>query len=226
MATRKKTARKKAARKKTSAGKKTAKKPARKATRKKATRKKATAKKATRKTAAAKKPARSSTRKTTGSKAAPRRKPSAPQEAPEVAIASRIVAAAVDPSSFDMEALYTPDCVSIEGNGARVEGYAGLREKTAGWQALLESSTWEARHVFTRPGAIAIEWDAQIKFKDGRSVRMSELAIHELRGGRIAAERYYYDPASIAPPEQPREPYTPSAIDPPAGDSGIDPMDL
>ena len=132
---------------------------------------------------------------------------------------------ATRPSKFDIADLYTLDCVSIEGNGMRVEGHAGLRAKVAEWQAGLESSTWEARHVFTRPGAIAIEWDAQIKFKDGRSVHMNELAVHELRGGKIAAERYFYDPAALAPSE-PRTPYTPSNVAPRRDDSGIDPMDL
>ncbi len=210
------------------------------ATRKKTTRKKATKKKATRKKATGKRApgkkrpaparkkaasARRTARKKTARQAAPKRKPAEPRETPEAALVRRILAAAADPSKFDIADLYTLDCVSIEGNGMRVEGHAGLRAKVAEWQAGLESSTWEARHVFTRPGAIAIEWDAQIKFKDGRSVRMNELAVHELRGGKIAAERYFYDPAALAPSE-PRTPYTPSNVAPRRDDSGIDPMDL
>lgn len=218
MATRKKATRKKASRKK-AAGKATQKKATRKTARKKTARKKP-AVKAARKKAAGKPTATRSARK-----AAPKRKPAPAPEPPEVAIARKIIAAAEDSSSFELGDLYAPDCVSVEGNGMRFEGHSGMREKNAGWQAGLESSSWEAHHVFTRPGAISIEWEAQIKFKDGRSVRMREVAIHELRGGKIAAERYYYDPSSIAP-DEPREPYTPSQIDPPSSDSGIDPMDL
>jgi len=213
MATRKKTTRKKATKKK--------------ATRKKATRKRAPGTKRTssgRKTAR-RKSAASTARKKTARKAAPKRKPAAPREAPEAAVVRRILAATSDPSKFDIADLYTLDCVSIEGNGMRIEGHAGLRAKVAQWEAGLESSTWEARHVFTRPGAIAIEWDAHLKFKDGRSVHVNELAVHELRGGKIAAERYFYDPSALAPPES-RTPYTPSNIAPSPDDSGIDPIDL
>ncbi len=213
MATRKKTVRKKATRKK--------------ATRKKATRKSAPAKKtsAPRKTTPRKKTAAPTARKKTARKPAPKRKPAEPRETPEAALVRRILAAAADPSKFDITDLYTLDCVSIEGNGMRVEGHAGLRANAAQWQAGLESSTWEARHVFTRPGAIAIELDGTIKFKDGRTVHMNELAVHELRGGKIAAERYFYDPSKLAPPE-PRTPYAPSTVAPRPDDSGIDPMDL
>ena len=206
----------------------TRKKPARKATRKKATRtksgRKATQKKATRKKSAKKAPRKQAPKK----KAAARKKPD------PAAIARKIIAAAVDPSKFVMEDLYAPDCVSIEGNGMRTEGYAGLREKNAGWESAVESATWNARNVLTGPNSIAIEWDAQIKFKDGRSVQINEMAIHELHGGKIVAERYFYDPAAIAPPAAASQPpprpephYTPDPQPKPhrAGDD-IDPMDL
>lgn len=234
MATRKKAARKKTATRKKSPAR-SSKKGAAKATRKKAPKKKTAARKP------AKKKAAPSPRKTTGkqagkktvkqaaarkaSSATPAPRPVAPPaEPPEVALAKRIVASANDPSGFELADFYTPDCVSIEGNGMRSEGHSGLRQKIAEWEAGLAGSTWEARKVFTRPGAIAIEWHAQIEFKDGRSVTLDELAVHELRGGKIYRERYYYDPASLAPSE-PREPYKPSNISPPS-DSGIDPMDL
>ncbi len=218
------------------------KKTAKKATRKKAPAKRAAGKKtagketASRKTAA-KKPAR---KKTAARKAAPSRasvkkvaqKAAAPRpKAPDsAAIARKIIEAATHPAKFVLEDLYTPDCVSIEGNGTRSEGYAGLREKGAGWEAGLQSSTWVPRHVFTNPNAVAVEWDARITFKDGRSVQLNELAVHELRDGKIVAERFFYDPSALAPPEpppppKPRPPYEPDPIAPPA-DDGIDPMDL
>ena len=117
--------------------------------------------------------------------------------------------------------------MSIEGNGNVAEGHSGLRQKTAEWEAGLERGRWEARKVFTRPNQIAIEWHAEITFKDGRTVEMDEMAVHELRGGKIFRERYYYDPGALAP-RGAREPYTPSEdiAPPPADGSGIDPLDL
>jgi len=243
MATRKKTARKASSKKATRT-----KTPARKATRKKAAKKAAPRKTAGKKTVA-KKAKRKATPKKTPKKAA--KKPAA-RKAPAAAarkkpdataaLVRKILAAAADPSKFVIEDLYAPDCVSIEGNGMRVEGHAGLREKNAGWEAGLESATWNARNVLTGPNSIAIEWDAQIKFKDGRSLQMNEMAIHELRGGKIVAERYFYDPTALAPPAAEPEPppapepqpepaakasYTPDPQPTPASaDDDIDPMDL
>jgi len=212
----------------------TRKKTAKKATGKKASRKKTSGKKVTRKKATRKKATRKKARKKAPKKA-PARKAPARKKPDTAAIARKIIAAAVDPSKFVIEDLYAPDCVSIEGNGMRSEGYAGLRQKNEGWDAGLESSTWNARNVLTGPNSVAIEWDAQIRFKDGRSLQINEMAIHELRGGKIVAERYFYDPAALAPPAREPKPapapephYTPDPLPEPRESSGddIDPMDL
>ncbi len=211
----------------------TRKKSTRKATRKKA-RKKAPRKKASRKKAARKATRRRATKTTAARKKAPKKKAAARKKTDPAAIARKIIAATIDPSKLVIEELYAPDCVSVEGSGMRVEGWAGLREKNAGWEAGVESSTWNARNVLTGANSIAIEWDAQIKFKDGRSVQLNEMAIHELLGGKIVAERYFYDPTAIAPPTAAAEPapskphYTPEAVSQPSDtdDGGIDPMDL
>ena len=46
---------------------------------------------------------------------------------------------------------------------------------------------------------VAIEWDARVVTRGGKTVEWSEVAIHQIRGGKIVAERYYYDPQQLAP---------------------------
>ena len=81
-------------------------------------------------------------------------------------------------------------------------GLQSLRSKLAGWLAGLRSATWKARHIFVSGKTIAIEWEADVTFKDGRQVKLIEIAVHEVRGDKIFAERFYYDPRGLMPPAQ------------------------
>ena len=91
-----------------------------------------------------------------------------------------------------------------------------------------ETQAWKARKIWTKGNTIAIQWDAQLKFRDGRSVEFEEVAMHEVRGGKIVAERYYYDPAVLMPPPQPEALPQPPPPDPapPPGSPQLDPIDL
>jgi limonene-1,2-epoxide hydrolase len=170
--------------------------------------------------------------------------PRAPSSRPTPAeeLARRIVAAMDDEFNIDLGKLYTEDAVSEEPAGGTVSGLQSLRSKLAGWLAGLRSATWKARHVFVSGKTIAIEWEANVVFKDGRTVKLVEVAVHEVRGDKIFAERYYYDPRAFMPPAQatraePARPATKPVARPaprptPADDddedegSGVDPMDL
>jgi hypothetical protein len=207
-------------------------------------RKKSTA----RKPAAAKKPAGTTARKGT-KKAGGRKKGAgrAPSHRPTPAeeLARRIVTAMDDEFNIDLGRLYTEDAVSEEPAGGTMTGLQSLRSKLAGWLAGLRGATWKARHVFVSGKTIAIEWEANITFKDGRQAKLVEVAIHEVRGDKICAERYYYDPRGLMPPAQAARPDSPQRQTPPrprpaprpasAADddeededegSPIDPMDL
>ena len=39
-----------------------------------------------------------------------------------------------------------------------------------------------------------------MKLRGGPTVPMREVGIHEVKNGKIVAERYYYNPAAMAPP--------------------------
>lgn len=147
------------------------------------------------------------------------------RKAPSIdAVARRIVAAAVKPAKFKLEDLYTDQSVSAEsGPGVPVTGLEGLRRKMDTWSQIQEAQTWRPVSVLTKGNKVVIEWDADVTLRGGRKVKFKEVAVHEVKGGKIASERYYYDPGQLAPPSQAaRPPTTPpsSTPRPMAGSSG------
>ena len=174
-------------------------------------------------------------RKKGGALRAPSRRPSPTDE-----LAKRIVAAMDDEFNIDLGKFYTEDVVSEEAAGGTTSGLQSLRSKLAGWLAGLRSAHWKARNVFVAGKAICIEWEADVVMKDGRNVKLREVAVHEVRGDKIFAERYYYDPRGLMPPQQPArpEPARPAPRPRPLPatrhadseeddeGSGVDPMDL
>ena len=155
-------------------------------------------------------------------------------------LARKIVRATTgDTGNVKLEDLYAEDCTSIEATGGSpAVGLAGLQEKLNGWMSVVDSQAWKARHVWVKGHTIAIEWEADLKFRDGRRIQFEEVAVHEVRGGKIVAERYYYDPAVLAPPSQQAQRGTPSQEkpspvpaeiprhEPPVGTPPLDPVDL
>lgn len=173
----------------------------RKASKGKTAQKSPARKKAARRTAARKKPAR--------------KKASARPKTPTAeAIARKIVRATKDPSKLVVEDLYAEDCVSEEaGGGEPAVGHEAIKAKNAFWEEFQDSSktVWTPKNTFTKKNLICIEWQADVAARDGRSLTLQETAIHELRGGKIVRERYYYDPSVIGPPaEEAAEPPAPT----------------
>ena len=162
-----------------------------------ATAKKRTAKKAVRgKKAARRAPAK---KKAAAKKAAPK-----PAASGLEALAKKIVRMSQLPTfgAAEIRELYHPDCVSVEASGATSTGYAGLEEKMKGWEAMTASMVARPRNVWTGKGTICIEWDSTVTTRDGRTVQLQETAVHEIQNGKIKSERYYYNPAALAPPQQ------------------------
>ena len=163
-----------------------------------AAKKKASAKKPARKgaasaKAAAKKPAK---RAAPAAKKKPAKAP-ARRFTPAEELANRILSAMDDERTIDLGRFYTEDAVSVEPGGGTQTGLQALRSKLAGWLAGLRSSNWKARHIFVSRNALCIEWEADLVMKDGRQVKLCEVAVHELRGEKICRERYYYDPRAL-----------------------------
>ena len=191
----------------------------------------ATARKSTKKVAA---------KQSTGGKAVKRKAASAAgkratKTTPSLeSVARKIVRVTKNLSQLKIADLYSESCSSIEpGPGEPVVGLEALDQKLAFWMSSVEQQTWKPRNVWIKGNTIAIQWDADLKFKDGRSVAFEEVAVHEVRGGKIVAERYYYDPSVLAPPPEEVAPEPPVQIrrtgpdpTPPAGSPPLDPIDL
>ena len=166
---------------------------ARKKTTKKATRKKATAK------------ATSRTRVAQPRKATAKRKVSGRTEqklSPTEALARKIVRFANQPGKLDLSEIYAEACVSFEPQAPPASGIAGLREKNAFWESIVASQSWTAKSTFVKGNRICIEWHCDLKLRDGRELELEEVALHEVRGGKIVSERYYYDPSVLAAPTE------------------------
>ncbi len=191
----------------------------------------ATARKSTKKVAAKK----STRAKAVGRKAAGAAGKRATKPTPSVeSVARKIVRVTKNLSQLKLADLYSESCSSIEpGPGEPVVGLEALDQKLASWMSSVEQQTWKPRNVWIKGNTIAIQWDAELKFKDGRSVAFEEVAVREVRGGKIVAERYYYDPSVLAPPPEELAPEPPIKTrrtgpdpTPPAGSPPLDPIDL
>ena len=157
-------------------------------------RKKKAAKSKARKKAGRRAPAKA--RKPARKKAAAKR----PDPAAELAAFARKIVK-VTSDGGDYMALYAPEVTSTEASGDVSHGLSGLAEKGKNWEKMQEGVTWKARSVCVdaRSGTICIEWDATVKLRGGPTVPMPEVAIHQVKNGKIVAERYYYNPMALMP---------------------------
>ena len=114
------------------------------------------------------------------------------------ALARKIVRA-TNLAEFPLRDFYTDDAVSEEATGDVSRGIAGLEDKLKRWEQMQTGTKWKARNVWTRGNTICIEWDAEVTMRDGRTVKLREIGVHEIKGGKIRAERFYYNPMQLAP---------------------------
>jgi hypothetical protein len=130
-------------------------------------------------------------------KAKPRRAVRA--AAPTIDSVARKIVRATQQPDFPFVTLYAVDCSSAEAGGEPVLGHAGVEAKLKGWEQMQMGTKWKARNVWTGKNTVCIEWDAEVQMRDGRLVRLREIAVHEIENGKIQAERFFYNPAAFAP---------------------------
>ena len=122
---------------------------------------------------------------------------------PDIAAVARRIVRATQKPDFPFVTLYAPECTSAEPRGEPARGHAGIEEKNARWAQMQTSSRWKARNVWTGRNTVCIEWEGEVTLRDGRKVSLSEVAVHEIKGGKILHERFYYDPAALSPAPAP-----------------------
>jgi ketosteroid isomerase-like protein len=157
-------------------------------------------KRSSRKPARGKSARRATPKKKSPKKAAPKKAAASGIEA----LAKKIVRMSQGPTfgAAEIRELYHPDATSTEATGQTAKGYAALEQKMKGWEQMAAGMVSKPRNVWTGRNTICIEWDSTVTMRDGRSVQLRETAVHEIRNGRIQSERYYYNPAALAPPQQ------------------------
>lgn len=149
----------------------------------------------------AKAPAPSTARKASG-----RANPS-PARTPAGAVAlsdlRRIARAIVTSTSVGnekrMRSLYAGDVVSEEvATGEKVRGLDRLEEKVSLPADLRRRADWSVRNLWCDGQTIVVEWEARLPAERPGSPRipLREIAIHEVRNGKIVRERFYYDASS------------------------------
>jgi ketosteroid isomerase-like protein len=116
------------------------------------------------------------------------------------ALAKRIVAMTTandDDAAFE---IYADDVESIEMNMPAMAGLDAIRAKFEGWRNMVTNPRFTAENVWVDGNTIIIEWIGDVTIAaSGKQAQLREIAIHEIENGKIARERYYYDPAALQP---------------------------
>jgi len=77
-------------------------------------------------------------------------------------------------------------------------GIESIKKKFEQWGQMVSNQNWHARNLWVDGQTVLIEWEAQLTVRpNNRKVLLRELAIHEIRNGKIVRERFYYDPAQL-----------------------------
>lgn len=115
------------------------------------------------------------------------------------ALARRIVDTTLSNDDEGAFALYAGDVESIEPGQPPMHGIDAIRQKFAGWRTMVSSAKFEPRRVCVDGNTIVIEWVGDCTLAaTGKQVRLHEVAVHEVRDGKISRELFFYDPATFA----------------------------
>jgi len=113
-------------------------------------------------------------------------------------LAKRIIAVTVAHDDDATLALYAGDVSSCEMGQPPMVGIEALKEKLRMWRGMTSSASFRPRAVMVDGNTIMIEWEGTVTLAaNGKTVKLDEIAIHEIRSGKIARERFYYDPAAL-----------------------------
>ena len=116
------------------------------------------------------------------------------------ALARRIVALTTANDDEATLALYASDVESTEQGQPTMRGIDSIRQKFAGWRSMVTDAHFEPRRVCVDGNTIVIEWVGDVTLAaNGQRAQLHEVAIHEIRDGKIAREAYFYDPATLSP---------------------------
>ncbi len=115
------------------------------------------------------------------------------------ALAQRIIDVTIADQDDAILALYADDIASTEAGQPPMVGLDALRGKLAGWRSMVTETHFEPRRVAVDGNVIVIEWVGRVTLAaSGRQAELHEVAVHEIRDGKIAREAFFYNPAALA----------------------------
>jgi ketosteroid isomerase-like protein len=115
------------------------------------------------------------------------------------ALAQHIIDVSLGNDDEAILALYADDVESSEAGGPHETGKEALRAKFAGWRNMTTDTAFEPRRVVVDGNLIVIEWVGRVTLAAScRQAELHEVALHEIRDGKIVREAFFYNPAALA----------------------------
>jgi hypothetical protein len=88
---------------------------------------------------------------------------------------------------------YADDIVSIEGNGDKLEGIAAIHQKSADWAAQVsEVHAASVSEPLIAADHFALNIKMDISYKNGYRAVMDEIAVYEIKDGKIVFEQFFF----------------------------------
>ena len=96
--------------------------------------------------------------------------------------------------------LYSPNIVSIENDvksdGGRVEGFEGIQKKGEWWKENFEVHNTTVSEPIVADNWFSVRFEMDTTHKpSGHRSTMSEIAVFEVKEGKIVKEQFFYDEA-------------------------------
>ena len=93
------------------------------------------------------------------------------------------------------EKYWADDVVSLEpmpGDMARIQGKAGVRAKGEWWYANHEIHAVEVEGPYVNGDQFVVRFKMDLTPKGGERIRMDEVGLYTVKGGKIVEERFFY----------------------------------
>ena len=93
--------------------------------------------------------------------------------------------------------LFSDDAESIEPPGSQglpsVKGLEAIKKKAKDWESMIQEvhGGWTSKPVVAG-NHIAIAMGVDATMKDGNRMKMDEIAVYEVKDGRIVKEKFFY----------------------------------
>ncbi|HSJ15549.1 MAG TPA: nuclear transport factor 2 family protein [Longimicrobiales bacterium] len=97
------------------------------------------------------------------------------------------------------EEFYSDDVVMRENAGVPTRGKAANRERERAFVGAIRTiHENRAAAVVVDGNRVAINWNAEYTFADGRRLRFDQIAFQHWENDRVVCEQFYYDSATLA----------------------------